>query len=140
MSHRNNTYHTYPLSEHAAETLRAASGRAFGEISLEAAVSGELTADDLRVHAETLRAQAEIARQHGYPQLAANLARAAELTAVPNETLLEMYNQLRPHRCSFEELQTLAQTLRDEYQAPVTAAFVEEAAAVYRARGLLKRE
>jgi propanediol dehydratase small subunit len=130
----------YPLGEHAAETLRAASGRPFGDISLEAAVSGELTAEDLRIRAETLHAQAEIARQHGYPQLAANLARAAELTAVPNEMLLEMYNQLRPHRCSFEELQSLAQTLRSDYAAPVTAAFVEEAAQVYQARGLLKRD
>jgi propanediol dehydratase small subunit len=129
----------YPLGEHAAEMLRAASGRSFDEISLEAAVSGELTADDLRIHAQTLRAQAEIARQHGYPQLALNLARAAELTAVPNEILLEMYNQLRPHRCSFEELQFLAHTLREEYNAPVTAAFVEEAATVYQQRRLLKR-
>ncbi len=59
---------------------------------------------------------------------------------MPNETLLEMYNQLRPHRCSVEELQALAQTLRTEYAAPITAAFVEEAAQVYQARGLLKRE
>lgn len=131
---------TYPLGEHASESLRAASGRPFGEISLEAAVSGELTADDLRIDAGTLRAQAQIARQGGYPQLAANLERAAELTAVPNETLLAMYNQLRPHRCSFEELQALAQTLREDYNAPVNAAFVEEAAVVYRQRGLLKRE
>lgn len=135
----NNFEHAYPLGEHQPERLRAASGRAFADITLDAAVSGELSADDLRIRAETLRAQAEIARQGGYPQLAANLERAAELTAVPNEKLLEMYNQLRPHRCSFEELQMLAQMLRDEYAAPVTAAFVEEAAQVYRARGLLKR-
>ena len=133
------TISDYPLAEHQADALRAASGRPFTEISLEAAINGELSADDLRISAETLRAQAEIARQNGYPQLAANLARAAELTAVPNETLLEMYNQLRPHRCSYEALQTLALTLRNEYNAPITAAFVEEAAQVYRARGLLKR-
>ena len=131
---------TYPLGENAAESLRAASGRPFGEISLDAAVSGELTADDLRIDAGTLRRQAQLARQGGYPDLAANLERAAELTAVPNETLLAMYNQLRPHRCSFEELQSLAQTLREEYNAPVNATFVEEAAVVYRQRGLLKRE
>lgn len=129
----------YPLGEHAAETLRAASGRPFTEISLEKAIAGELTADDLRISAETLRAQAELARQGGFPQLAANLERAAELTAVPNEILLEMYNQLRPHRCSYEELQTLAQTLRDDYGAAMTAAFVEAAAQVYRQRSLLKR-
>ena len=131
---------TYPLGEHAAETLRAASGRPFAEISLEAAISGELTTDDLRISAETLRAQAAMARQGGYAELATNLERAAELTAVPNETMLEMYNQLRPHRCSYEELQSLAQTLRQEYSAPLTAAFVEEAARVYKQRGLLKRD
>lgn len=130
---------TYPLAQQAADDLRAASGRRFDEITLEAAVSGELTPDDLRIRAQTLRAQAQIAAQAGYTQLAANLRRAAELTAVPNEELLKMYDLLRPSRASYEQLMALAGLLETTYQAAENARFVREAAEVYRDRGLLRR-
>jgi len=130
----------YPLYVHRADSLHAASGRALHDLSLEAAVTQDISPEEYSISAETLRAQAEVARAAGYPQLAQNLERAAELTAVPNETLLEMYEMLRPHRCSFAEYQELAQRLREEFKATATAAFVEQAAAVYQERGLLRRE
>jgi propanediol dehydratase small subunit len=126
----------YPLGEHALATLRAASGRPAGEISLEALAAGELTDDDLRITPEALRSQAEIAAQAGFPQLAANLRRAAELTTVPNADLLRMYETLRPGRATYEEMTALAERLAGEFHAHETAAFVREAAEVYRARGL----
>jgi propanediol dehydratase small subunit len=129
----------YPLMENAADTLQAASGRLLSEITLEAAANGDLSITDLRISAETLRAQAEIAREAGYTQLAANLTRAAELTAVPNEELLQMYEMLRPGRSTFETLMALAEKLDVVYNAPVTGRMVREAADVYRARGLLRR-
>ena len=129
----------YPLMEHAAETLQSASGRKLSDITLDAASAGELEIGDLQIHAETLRAQAEIARQAGFHQLAANLARAAELTAVPNADLLCMYEQLRPGRASYEELSALADLLEQRYHAIETARMVREAATVYQARGLLRR-
>jgi propanediol dehydratase small subunit len=128
----------YPLMEYGAEALRAASGRPLAEITLEAATAGRLEAADLQIEAETLRAQAEIARQAGYVQLAANLSRAAELTAVPNEALLRMYEALRPGRSTFAELAELAERLERDYQAPENARLVREAATVYQARGLLR--
>ena len=94
--------------------------------------------DDLQVSAETLRAQAAIARQAGYPQLAANLRRAAELTAVPNAEILRMYALLRPGRASYDELAALAGRLEADYQALERAALVREAAQTYRERGLLR--
>jgi propanediol dehydratase small subunit len=118
-NHKNN----YPLMENAADALQAVSGRQLAEITLEAAAANSLTAADLGVSTETLQAQAEIARQAGYSQLAANLARAAELTTVPNEELLQMYEMLRP-----------------KYSAPDNARFVREAATVYQTRGLLRRD
>jgi len=130
----------YPLSEHAAKQLHAASGRAFESITLEAAAAGQLGADDVKISADALRAQAEIARQSGYTQLAENLLRAAELVAVPNAEVLAMYELLRPGRATFDELTALGERLEREYRAPVCAAFVREAAAVYRQRGLLIRE
>jgi propanediol dehydratase small subunit len=129
---------SYPLREHS-ESLRAANGRPLAEVTLEAAEAGALSAADLQIDAETLHAQAQIAEQAGYPQLAANLRRAAELTAVPNAELLRMYERLRPHRSTFEELDELAHTLVNQYNAPETAQFVREAAAAYRARRLLRR-
>lgn len=129
--------HTYPLSDHS-EDLHAANGRPLQEITLDAVESGNLSAADLQIDAETLHAQAAIARDAGYPQLAANLTRAAELTVVPNDELLRMYELLRPHRATFDELTTLADTLIQQYNAESTAAFVREAAVAYRTRGLLR--
>jgi propanediol dehydratase small subunit len=122
-----------------ADYIRAASGRLLADITLEAAEQGRLSPADLQITAETLQAQAEIARQAGYPQLADNLTRAAELTAVPNEELLRMYELLRPRRATWQELMALAETLERDYQAPANAQLVREAASVYQARNLLKR-
>lgn len=122
---------SYPLLESCADRLRTAGNRRLAEITLVAAVGEELSAKDLQISAETLQAQAEVARQAGYAQLAANLTRAAELTAVSNETLLAMYEQLRPGRSTYEELLELARLLQDEYNAVETASFVREAASVY---------
>lgn len=129
----------YPLRENAAESLRAQSGRRLSEITAEALAAGELGGDDLRAHADTLRQQAEIARAGGYPQLAANLLRAAELTDVPNEEMLKIYETLRPERASYDELTRLADYLETTYAARENAAFIREAADVYRQRGLLRR-
>jgi propanediol dehydratase small subunit len=130
----------YPLMEHAADILQAASGRRLSEITFEAATENNLSATDLQTNAETLHAQAEIARQAGYRQLAENLSRAAELTVVPSEDLLQMYEMLRPGRATFKELVTLAETLENKYNAPGNAHFVREAALVYQTRRLLRRE
>lgn len=135
----NNKTINYPLLEHAADTLHAASGRNIQDITLAAAEAAELSPADLQIHAETLRTQAQVAHQAGFPQLAENLSRAAELTAVPNQELLRMYNLLRPGRSTYDELQQLAATLEATYQAPLNAAWVREAAEVYRTRQLVRR-
>ncbi len=129
----------YPLMQHAADEIRAASGRRLKEVTLDALAQGELSADDLQIHADTLRIQAAIAQKAGYSQLAANLLRAAELTRVPSEEILKMYELLRPERASFEKLIELAAYLEATYAAVETARLVREAAAVYRERGLLRR-
>jgi propanediol dehydratase small subunit len=130
----------YPLADHESDWLKAASGRSFDDLTIEAAAAGTLQPDDLRIHAETLRAQAEIARRAGHPQLASNLLRAAELTVVPNEELLKMYETLRPGRASYQQLLSFAELLEKTYGASENARFVREAAEVYRERGLLRRE
>jgi propanediol dehydratase small subunit len=129
----------YPLIDHAADQLHAASGRSLGAVTLEAAAAGQLAIGDLQISAKTLRAQAAIARAAGYAQLAANLERAAELAGVPNADILRMYELLRPGRASHDELHALAAELAGTYDAPTCAAMVREAAEVYRLRGLLRR-
>lgn len=127
----------YPLREHAAEQLRAASGRPLTAITEAALDAGELGIADTQVSAETLRAQAEVARRAGYAPLAENLERAAELTAVPNAEVLRMYDLLRPGRATHAQLVALADELAERYAAHACAAFAREAAEVYRRRGLL---
>ncbi len=128
----------YPLMDAAGDELRAMSGRPLNTVTDDAVDTERLTIDDLQISGDTLRAQATIARQGGYPQLAANLARAAELTVVPNAEVLRMYETLRPGRSSYAELIALAERLEREYNAPQNAAFVREAAEVYQQRGLLR--
>jgi propanediol dehydratase small subunit len=130
----------YPFREHAADSLQASSGRSLADITVEAARAGSLSMADLQISAETLRAQAEVARQAGYVQQAANLIRAAELTAVPNDEVLRMYNALRPGRATLTQLLALTRVLEERYHAPECARLVREAAEVYQRRGLLMNE
>lgn len=129
----------YPLIESRADELSAGSGRRLADVTTAAALEGALRADDLQIDSATLRTQAEIAAEAGYSQLAENLMRAAELTRVPNEELLQMYEALRPGRSSSAELEALAQRLDETFDAPITAAFVREASQVYARRSLLRR-
>lgn len=129
----------YPLRDSSADALLTHSGRPLRDITAEAIAVGALNGDDLRTHADTLRRQAAIARQGGYPQLAENLSRAAELTDVPNEELLKIYELLRPERASYDELLRLADYLEATYGAAENAAFIKDAAATYRERNLLRR-
>lgn len=127
----------YPLGTERPELVTTPSGLRLDEVTLDALRAGRLTSDEIRATPETLRRQAAIAREADREQLAANLERAAELAAVPAETILEIYSALRPHRSSAEQLERWAHRLKTEFSAPLSAAFVREAAAVYAERGLL---
>lgn len=116
---------------------RAFSGRDSGELTLDRLARDELVADDVRIHPDTLEHQATVAEQHANPQLAANFRRAAELAVMSEEEVLALYESLRPHRATAEELETLAARL-EGVPAPLSAALVREAAAVYARRGLLR--
>lgn len=124
-----------PGPAHDPLTCRALSGRPIDELTLEAAVRGDLSPADLRVHPETLRHQAHVAEEHDNAQLGANLRRAAELTALPDDEVLTIYEALRPGRATHAELTAIAARL-EAADAPLCAALVREAAAVYERRGL----
>jgi propanediol dehydratase small subunit len=115
--------------------IRALSGKPVESLTVEAVRAGEVGLADLRIHPETLERQAVIAQEHGNPQLADNLRRAAELTKLPDEEVLAIYEALRPGRSTAAELTALAESLAARGLARC-AALVAEAAEVYARRGL----
>ena len=130
----------YPLAEKRPEIVRGKRGKGLDEITLEALLEDRVTLEDLRITAAALRQQAEIARAAGRGTLAANFERGAELVDVPQDTIMRVYELLRPGRAqSREELLAAARELRDQFRAESIAAFMEEAAAVYERRGLFKK-
>jgi propanediol dehydratase small subunit len=126
----------YPLGSRRPDLVTTPSGVPLADVTLDAVRSGTIAADEIRATPATLSLQADVARSAGRAQLAANLERAAELAAVPDELLLQVYTALRPRRATAEELEGWAAQL-EGLEAMKTAAFVREAAAAYAERGLL---
>ena len=81
----------YPLAGRRPDLVRTPAGKRLGDVTLEALRSGALDPADMRATPDTLRRQAEVARAHGRGQLAESLERAAELTTVPDDVILEIY-------------------------------------------------
>jgi propanediol dehydratase small subunit len=130
----------YPLGTHRPDLVVTAEGTPVADVTLAALRDGRVDPRELRATPETLRRQAEIARAAGREPLAENLARAAELAAVPDDVLLEVYTALRPHRSTGADLDAWAERLESEWGATATAAFVREAHAAYAERGFLTEE
>ena len=86
----------YPLGTTRPDLVRTPSGRSLEDLTLAALRRGDIAAEDLRATPATLRRQASVAGSSGRAQLAANLGRAAELTAVPDDVILLVYTALRP--------------------------------------------
>ena len=105
------------------------------DLTVEAILRGEVRADEARVTAATLERQAAAAETAGNPQLAENLRRAAELTQLPDDEVLAIYEALRPGRSSAAQLTALAGSLADR-GLPRCSALAAEAAEVYARRSL----
>ena len=84
--------------------------------------------EDLRVTAEALELQAQVAEQAARPQLAENLRRGAELVNLTEDLILRVYNCLRPGRASREELLAMAADLEARYGARRCAGLIRESA------------
>jgi propanediol dehydratase small subunit len=127
----------YPLSVHRRDLLFTPTGKSIDDITIEAVVSGAVQPADLRITPDTLRLQAQIAEKDGRKQLGANLHRAAEMTAISDERVLEIYNALRPNASTKAELESIAEELQSQYGATFLAELVREAADVYERRDIL---
>lgn len=130
----------YPLASKRPELVKTPTGKSLSDITLEKVINGELNPSDMRISPNTLRMQAEIADGIGRNQFANNLRRAAELTAIPDNRILEIYNALRPYRSSKQELIEIADEMETKYNAKISAALVREAADVYERRNRLRAD
>lgn len=127
----------YPLSEKRPELLFSPQGKKLTEINMENVLRGNVTVEDCRISPQTLEYQAQIADSAKNKQVANNFRRAAELTSLSDEKVLEIYTALRPFRSTKEELYAIADEL-DALGAVLNAEYVREAAEVYEKRNKLK--
>lgn len=130
----------YPLSIKRKDLVKSATGKKLEDITIENVMNGKIGAEDCRIAPETLELQAQIAESVGRNAFARNLRRAAELIAVPDTRVLEIYNALRPYRSTKVELLAIADELENKYNAKVNAQLVREAAELYEKRDRLRKD
>lgn len=128
----------YPLGSGRPDLIQTPSGLGLEDLSIETLREDRIPKGDVRITPATLRLQAQVARQAGRVVLAANLERAAELTAVPDDVILDLYSSLRPGRSTAEDLERWVTRLEEEFSAPRVAEFVREAIGAYRGRGIIR--
>lgn len=128
----------YPLYKKHPELVKSPSGESLDDITLDNVLNGKVGSKDLRIRPQTLEYQGEIANSAGRSAIQRNMRRAAELTAIPDERLLEMYNALRPYRSSKQELLDIADELSTKYNATICSGWFKEAAQYYEKNKKLK--
>ncbi|MHC1681529.1 MAG: diol dehydratase small subunit [Clostridiaceae bacterium] len=130
----------YPLASKRPELVKTPTNKSLDDITINAVLAGDITAQDVRISPGTLEHQAQIADSAGREPFAKNLRRASELISIPDDRILEIYNALRPFRSTKQELLDIADELENKYNAKINSAFVREAAEVYQQRNRLKRD
>ncbi|HBC96176.1 MAG TPA: propanediol dehydratase small subunit PduE [Clostridium sp.] len=133
-----NSKDDYPLSQKRPELVKTKTGKTIKDVKLEDVLNGNITPEDIKITPEVLLAQAQIAESDGRKQLGENFRRAAELTKVPDDRVLEIYRSLRPHRSTKQELLNIADELESKYNAKINASLVREAAEVYEKRHMFR--
>lgn len=128
----------YPLFEKHPDKVKSPTGKSLHDITLDNVVDGTVGPKNLRITPDTLRMQGQIAASAGRVAIQKNFQRAAELTQIPDDRLLQLYNALRPYRSSKQELLDMSSELRDKYNAPVCANWFAEAAENYEKNKKLK--
>lgn len=129
----------YPIYEKRPELIKTLTGKKVNEININNILSGDISPDDCKISAETLEYHAQIQESFGNPQTASNFRRAAEMTRIPDERIIAIYNALRPNFSSYDELLEIASELEIEHKAKINAQLVREAAQVYQSQGMLRR-
>ncbi|MGG1576325.1 diol dehydratase small subunit, partial [Fictibacillus sp. NRS-1165] len=121
----------YPLGSKSPDLLFTPTQKSYNNLTLDAALNGEVTGADLRISPKTLEMHADISESLGRNQLSKNFRRAAEMINISDARILEIYNALRPNRSTKDELLAIADELENEYGATENAGLIREAADVY---------
>lgn len=127
----------YPLGEHEKNNIASKTGKKLTDITLDEVMKNRVSADDIKISREMLRAQGQVAKEADNGPMEKNFERAAELVDVPDDVILKMYDKLRPNRSTKLELVLMAEELLEKYHAKNCARLVMEAAEVYEKRGTL---
>ena len=130
----------YPLYEKNPELIKTQTGRSVDEINMENILSGKVTDADCRISSQTLIYQAEIQESFGNPQVGANFRRAAEMTRIEDDRILQIYNCMRPHVSTKQELLDIAEELDTKYNAKDNAELVRKAVEVYEDRKMFRKD
>lgn len=128
----------YPLYEKHKNDIYSSTGKNISEFSLEAILSGELKPEDCRISADMLERHAQIEESEGNFQIAETLRKSAEMTRIPDDRIMEIYNTLRPRASTKEGLEQIAEELESKYNAPRNAAFIRKAIEVYEKRNMFR--
>ncbi len=130
----------YPIAENRPDAVTGNRGKPLASLTMEAVLSGDVTMEDLRITPRALEQQAQIAGSVGRRALADNLERAAEMTRLSQEDVMEIYELLRPGRAaSAKSLLDAAKRIRTDYDAQLLGDFLQEAAGFYDQRGLFRK-
>lgn len=135
----NLTKKDYPLGIKRPDLLFTRTDKPYKDLTLDAAIEGDITETDLRISPKTLEMHADISESLGRTQLANNFRRAAEMINISDARILQIYNAMRPNRSTKEQLLEIADELEGEYGALENAKLIREAADVYERRGRLKK-
>lgn len=139
MADRPLTASDYPIAETRPQEVAGNRGKPLSALTIDAVMNGDVSMEDLRITAQALEQQAEIAASVGRSALAGNLQRAAEMTRLPQSEVMEIYELLRPGRAaSPESLLAAAKRMRAEHDAQLLGDFLDEAARFYEKRGLFR--
>ena len=128
----------YPLYEKHYDDICTTTGKGLDDFTLEEILNGKITPEDCRISSEILERHAQIEESVGNFQIAAELRRSAEMTRIPDERIMEIYNALRPRMSNKEKLVKITEELREKYDAPRCAEFIEDAIYVYEKRNMFR--
>jgi propanediol dehydratase small subunit len=129
----------YPLGDNIPDKIFSHTGVKLTDITLDKVINGEISSDDFKISSETLEMQSKVAESVNRDSFSGNLKRAAELIAIPDERILEIYDAMRPYRSTKKELIAIADELENKYGCKINSKFIREAADVYEERGRLNK-
>ena len=130
----------YPIAEKNPDLVIGKREKKLNSLTIEDAVDGKILMEDFEITPTALLNQAKIAESVGRLALARNFKRAAEMTRLPKNKIMKIYELLRPGRTNDKTvLVEISNDLRKNYEAPILADFILEAANSYEKRGLYKK-